>query len=204
MNIKDKIIQYLIKAYNPESILMYGSFVDGSNNENSDFDALIIADSTTKHDSTVIEGTTLDVFVYSPEIFQSDYSIEDFLQVFDGVIVLDKNGLVTKLKRSVELYLEEKQNKSEEEHRQDIDWCHKMIKRTLRKDCEGYYRWHLLLTESLQIYCDAKKIPWFGPKKAIQKMALIDSSGYQLYSLAVKEFTSESLIDWIAFIEKVE
>ena len=43
MRSTDKIIDYLEKTYQPESIIVYGSFADGSANLNSDFDALIIA-----------------------------------------------------------------------------------------------------------------------------------------------------------------
>ena len=42
MRSTDKIIDYLEKTYQPESIIVYGSFADGSANLNSDFDALII------------------------------------------------------------------------------------------------------------------------------------------------------------------
>lgn len=34
----DKIINYICQKYEPLSIIVYGSYADGSNNENSDFD----------------------------------------------------------------------------------------------------------------------------------------------------------------------
>ena len=52
---RDTIIKYLIETYSPDAIIVYGSFVDGSANEHSDFDALVIANSSKKHDSSVIE-----------------------------------------------------------------------------------------------------------------------------------------------------
>lgn len=146
---------------------------------------------------------TLDVFVYSPETFRKAYSVDGFLQVFDGCIVIDKNGVAEELKNRVLRYLEEQQPKTTEEIRQEIVWCRKMIRRGMRRDCEGYYRWHLLLIESLEIYNDARHIPWFGPNKAIQNIRRNDPAAYQLYSLAVKEFTQKSLEDWIDFIEMV-
>lgn len=43
MEIADRIIDYLKETYQPEAIIAYGSFADGSANSNSDFDALVIA-----------------------------------------------------------------------------------------------------------------------------------------------------------------
>ena len=42
MRSTDKIIDYLEKTYQPESIIVYGSFADGSANLNSDFDVLLL------------------------------------------------------------------------------------------------------------------------------------------------------------------
>ncbi|MDU5083361.1 nucleotidyltransferase domain-containing protein [Tissierella carlieri] len=36
----DKIITYLNDKYKPHTIMVYGSFADGSNNTHSDYDAL--------------------------------------------------------------------------------------------------------------------------------------------------------------------
>lgn len=42
------IIKYIMETYSPEAIIVYGSYADGSANENSDFDALVITDSVKK------------------------------------------------------------------------------------------------------------------------------------------------------------
>ena len=70
-----------------EAIITYGSYADGSANENSDFDALLIAESSVTHDSSVICDTVLDVFVYSPDVFETEYNPEEFVQLFDGKMV---------------------------------------------------------------------------------------------------------------------
>ena len=46
------IVRYLKEKYQPETILVYGSFADGSNNRNSDFDALVITEQGRGHDSS--------------------------------------------------------------------------------------------------------------------------------------------------------
>ena len=89
----EKIVGYLKKAYQPDAVIVYGSFADGSANLNSDFDALIIAGKEKAHDSSIADGVVLDVFVYPAETFSADYDPEEFVQVWDGKIVLDEHGI---------------------------------------------------------------------------------------------------------------
>ena len=138
----DKIIQYLREKYRPESIIVYGSFADGSAGENSDFDALVIADCECAHDASVMEGTVLDVFVSPPETFLAAYDPEEFVQTFDGEILLDERGIAAQLKSRVCDYIAQYPQKTEQEIFQEIAWCEKMFLRTKRGDTEGYYRWH--------------------------------------------------------------
>ena len=106
MKSTDKIIDYLKKTYQPESIIVYGSFADGSANLNSDFDALIIAGKEKLHDSSFVDGVVLDVFIYPPDQFLSEYDPAEFAQVWDGKIILDKNGMGGWLKKNVLDYIE--------------------------------------------------------------------------------------------------
>ena len=94
----DVIINRLIEKYQPDAIIVYGSFSDGSENQNSDFDALVIADCEKQHDDSVIENIVLDVFVYPTKTFRDDYDPEEFVQVFDGKIILDKSKTAARLK----------------------------------------------------------------------------------------------------------
>ena len=58
----ESIITYLKQKYQPLGIIVYGSFADGSNNANSDFDAVLITKSGEKgHDNSLINGIELDV-----------------------------------------------------------------------------------------------------------------------------------------------
>ena len=53
----ESIIEYLKQKYQPRGIVVYGSFADGSNNQNSDFDALVITELGEKgHDNSIING----------------------------------------------------------------------------------------------------------------------------------------------------
>lgn len=65
------------------------------------FDALIIAGKEKTHDSSIVDGVVLDVFVYPTETFSADYDPEEFVQVWDGKIVLDEHGIAGQLKAKV-------------------------------------------------------------------------------------------------------
>lgn len=65
------------------------------------FDALIIAGKEKAHDSSIVDGVVLDVFVYPAETFSADYDPVEFVQVWDGKIVLDEHGIAGQLKAKV-------------------------------------------------------------------------------------------------------
>lgn len=203
MNVTDTIISYLKDTYCPEAIITYGSFVDGSANENSDFDALVISDHVRKHDSSVICNTVLDVFVYPLDVFQSEYNPEEFAQIYDGKIILDKSGIAERLQKRVLDYIEHMPLKTDDEVQQEIAWCEKMLSRTIRGDSEGYYRWHWLLFDSLEIYFDVKHLHYHGPKKALQYMAQTDADTFHIYSLALKDFSWQHLSEWISCLKSL-
>ena len=78
---------------------------------------------------------------------------------------------------------------------QQIAWCKKMLARTSRADTEGYYRWHWLLLDSLEIYMDAKRLYYHGPKKALRAMAQMDAS--VPYLLALKNLRKRFRNGWL-------
>lgn len=203
MEIVEKIISYLKETYSPDAIIIYGSFADGSANEHSDFDALVIADRDKLHDSSVIDGTILDVFVYPSNTFRSAYDPEEFVQVADGKIVLDKNGAARRLQKQVLSTIEHTQKKTANEIQQEISWCEKMVLRTMRHDAEGYYRWHWVLTDSLEIYCDIQGFRYLGPKKTLRLMEHTDKEAFRIYSEALRYFEREHLSEWISYLKRL-
>lgn len=203
MEIAGRIIDYLIETYQPDAIITYGSFADGSANENSDFDALVVANHEKMHDSSVIDGIILDVFIYPTDMFRSPYDPEAFVQVWDGKIVLDKYGIADRLQKQVLAFLEHAPKKTADEIQQEIRWCEKMLLRTTRNDAEGYFRWHWVLSDSLEIYCDVKGLYYYGPKKALRRMEQTDHEAFQIYSNALMSFERERLSDWISYLKHI-
>ena len=199
----DRIISYLKKTYTPDAIIIYGSFADGSADENSDFDALVIADHDIMHDSSVIGGIILDAFIYPADTFRSEYDPEEFVQVWDGKIVLDRNGTADLLKKRGLAYIECMPQKTRDEIQQEISWCEKMVLRTMRDDAESCYRWHWVLFDSLEIYCDVKGLHFYGPQKALRLMEQTDEEAFRVYSKALKVFKREHLSEWVRYLKRI-
>ena len=199
----EQVIAYLKQTYNPLSILVYGSFADGSHSANSDFDALVISESHPPfHDVSFVNGIQLDVFVYPRSCFEADVNYENFIQLFDCRIAADTEDIGRKLKDGVLSYLAGLPKKSPEEIRSDTAWCRKMLLRTRRGDAEGMFRWHWLLVDSLEIFCGMAGHPYFGPKKSLRWMKQEHPEAYTLYTDALTHFEFQAAERWVDFLER--
>lgn len=198
----EQIIRYIQQEYNPLSVILYGSYASGTNNLNSDFDALVISSNHEQfHDTSFVDGIQLDVFVYPSSYFELDYDCEDFIQIFDGQIIIDSEDIGKTLKANVQEYLQSRPNKASAEIQASIDWCLKMFERVKRCDCEGMFRWHWVLIDSLEIFCDIMQHPYFGPKKSLKWMKEFYPDAYHCYKKALQNFNMNSLEEWIMYIK---
>ena len=200
---KNRLTEYLIKKYNPESMIVYGSYADGTAGDESDFDALLIGGNKKLHDSSSVENVTLDVFVYPSGYFDSEYEIDEIVQIFDGDIILDKDGTATKIKAAANEYINSLPPRSDIENRENVNWCFKMMNRAARNDAEGLFRRHLVLTDSLMIYYDILRKRYFGPKKALRMMENEDPASYALYFAALGGRSLKSLENWLKHLENM-
>ena len=73
----------------------------------------------------------------------------------------------------------------------------------MRGDAEGYYRWHWLLVDSLEIYFDVKGLHYYGPKKALRLLEQTDQEAFRIYTKALQEFKHERLSDWIFHLKSI-
>lgn len=198
----ERVIKYIKDKYNPLCIILYGSYADGTNNLNSDFDALVIAaDHEQFHDTSFVDGVPLDVFVYPSMYFEGEYECEDFVQIHDGRIITDSNGIGKTLQENVRAYLRKLPVKSSEEIQASVDWCVKMFERAKRGDCEGMFRWHWVLIDSLEIFCDIMHHPYFGPKKTLKWMEEKHPESFDCYRKALQNLDMECLEEWVNLIE---
>lgn len=195
----EKIVDYIKSKYRPDTLMVYGSYADGSNNENSDFDALAIGKGLPiSHDDSLVLGVKLDLFLYPTEHFTGGYDIQDFAQIHDGRIVLDSGGLGRRLVEEAKAYVESFSPKPADELAAEVSWCEKMCLRAERGDTEGFYRWHWLLVDSLEIYFDVIGRRFLGPKKGLKWMREHDERGFALYHDAVADLSGEALGCWVA------
>lgn len=198
----EQIISYIKQHYDPLSILLYGSYANGTNNLNSDFDALVIArDHERFHDTSFVDGIQLDVFVYPAAYFDGGFDCEDFVQIYDASIVLDKDGRGKELQTKVLSYLRSRPEKSQADLDASVDWCVKMLHRVQRGNAEGLFRWHWVLVDSLEIYCDLLRQPYRGPKKALRWMEDTHPEDFSCYKSALEHFTVDNLERWITRIK---
>lgn len=198
----EPITEYIKQKFNPLSIILYGSYANGTNNLNSDFDALVISyDHEPFHDTSFVNGIPLDVFVYPVSYFDGDFDCNDFIQIFDGKIILDHEGRGKALQTKVLSYLQNRPQKSKAEIDANVDWCIKMLARAKRCDAEGMFRWHWVLIESLEIFCDVMRYSYWGPKKSLIWMQENHPAAFVCYKKALTDFSTESLENWITYIK---
>ncbi len=197
----ERIKTFLTDRYNPISLIVYGSYADGTAGLHSDFDALLIYDGPSVHDSSIVEGITLDVFCYSRNAFCVAFEPKDFVQIWDGIILLDQDGTAKKLQKAVISYIGSIPKKSRQEITQSISWCEKMLRRASRGDAEGFYRWHWLLSESLEIYFDILGEYYYGPKKSLSKLRTERPSDFAAYEYALECFSFDALVAWVACLK---
>lgn len=200
----EQIIEYIKQNYEPISIIVYGSYADGSKNDHSDFDALVISKNYKKyHDVSFVGETQLDVFIYPSTYFDYEINWEEFVQIFDGQIIMDTKEYGKSLKNRVLEYIDKIPCKSKEEIATQIQWCKKMLLRTKRNDAEGMFRWHWMLVDSLEIFCEAMHYPYWGPKKSLTWMKKQHPEAFECYANALFHFDVVAVENWINYLEKL-
>lgn len=196
---KEKILDYIKKTYNPTTIFLYGSYYNKTYNENSDFDSLIIVDKKDKdHDDSIIEGVELDLFIYTKNEIDR-LPREVFTTLKDSSIICD-DGFGEKLKNRVVEYVRKNSTRSEQQKEFIRSYIKKMCKRIEKDDLEGKFRAVALLNESLEDYYIFHNIFYFGPKKAIKYIKENDPVGYEILSDALTHTYSKTVIRWAKYI----
>jgi len=197
-----EILQTLAERYDPLALIVYGSFAEGSDTLFSDFDALVITrEGEKRHDCSFVHGVQLDVFVCPRAALENDFKPEDYVQIYDGKILLDDHGLAEGLIQKVNAWLDSQAAKSREELSADVSWCEKMLRRAGNSDAEGAFRRHWLLVESLEIYTALRGWRYLGPKKALRQLQTRDKNAYRLYAEALADTDPEALAAWVEQIK---
>ena len=77
-----------------------------------------------------------------------------------------------------------------------------MSARAKRCDCEGLFRWHWVLIDSLEIFCNIMQQPYLGPKKSLKWMEKAQPEAFDCYKKALQHFRMDDLNEWIGYIKK--
>lgn len=184
--LKEDVYRYLVDTYKPKAVLFMGSYMDGTADEFSDFDCVIIVPSKTQaRDESVIDGVMLDCDIYSVEEVLTEEPQTNALKCHDAEIVLD-DGIGMIFKAKVKLKLEETRVTTPEEKQQIRCWMEKTSKRSFMADDNGNFRAVMLLWESLPYYFMLRDLDYFGGKKAIRYLKVNDPKGYDLLHKALE------------------
>lgn len=199
-----EVVSYIRRQYEPMAMIVYGSYADGTNNEHSDFDALVIARTHPyTHEVSHIAGVALDVFVYPKAHFDAAWDYDAFLPLSEGTILFDTDGVAQRVQNEVIRFLNAQPHQSAEEVRSEVAWCQKMLLRAERGDVEGAFRRHWVLTDSLEIFCDAVHHRYTGPKKTLRWMQQEYPQAFALYQCALQETGMLHLKRWITHLRSL-
>ena len=195
---REDIIHAIDMEYAPDALIVYGSYADGTEGQDSDFDALAVGPGLPElHDTRVVCGVRLDLFVYPLERFDGEFDAGEIEQILGGRAVIDRSGIGARLLEAVAAHAAGYVPKDRREIEEALAWCDKMLVRACRGDAEGYYRWHWLLTDSLEICFDALKLRYPGPKKALRWLRDNRPDLYDRYEAALRGMDAEALRAWI-------
>lgn len=186
--------KYLIDKYNCHSIILYGSYANGDYTDESDVDVVCFCDEVeNQNDTTFLQHRQLDAWIYNTEKMKD---VEEFLHTRDGEILLDRSGFCEGfLEKITEVYNNGPKLLSDTEKEFLKSWLQKMLNRSQKGDVEGNFRFHWMLTDSLEIYFKIKGLWYLGSKKSIKWLYDNDRDMYLLYEGAFRKHSTQSDIE---------
>lgn len=197
------ILKYLNEKYEPHTIIVYGSFINGSYTPESDFNVVLVSDTARKsNDTSVVNDVQLDAYIYNTRDIVESYSPAELIQIYDGNILLDEKGYGKFIVEDVQKYLHETARKSEGEKLYLRAWVQKMARRAEQPGAEGLYRLHWLLAESLEVYFNLHDLAYYGPKKSLLWLKENRSEDYELYLSALENCSVKRLKQWLRIVVK--
>lgn len=197
-SIIENIRDYLKEQYNWHSIILYGSFANGTYTDESDIDIICFCDNILKkNDTTIINKRQLDAWMYDTNMMAKQ---EELLHIHGGKILLDEKDLCTRLLANIEeLFNEGARKLTLEEINLQKNWLKKMLNRAKKGDIEGNFRYHWMLVDSLEIYFGIKGLWYLSPKKSLYWLKENDRNAYKLFNDALNINSSFEKIENLIF-----
>lgn len=197
---KEKILIDLVekikKEYRCKTIILYGSYADGTYIETSDLNIVCFAEVENMiTDTSIFGGIQLDLWVYPMDCLNG---YETLGKLYEGRILYEVDNIGSKLLEKIKTHVEREFEVSKEEIERLKSWCYKIINRIAVGDIEGNYRKVWLMNDLLPIYFQMKKKWFLGPKKSLRwleendkKMYLMFEKLYKGDEKALKEIVEE-------------
>ncbi|WP_217561219.1 nucleotidyltransferase domain-containing protein [Paenibacillus sp. GbtcB18] len=185
-----KAVDYLSDKYEGHSVILYGSYANGDFTEESDLDLMIFSDFNFKrNDTSRIDGLLLDAWIHPTS------SMDDparFLHIHDSVIVTDSRGLAAPFLEKIQsIFAKGPEKLGPDEADFQKAWLQKMLKRAGKGDAEGDFRYHWMLTDSLEIYFKLKGRWYWGPKKSLKWLEQHEPGTYLLFRKALSPLAGQ-------------
>jgi predicted nucleotidyltransferase len=181
----EKVKEYLIRKYDCHLIIIYGSYARNEYTKESDVDIICFSDKDNpENDTSMFLGRQLDVWIYNTNKIKET---DEYLRIMGGKILLDKNNLGNEFLERINKKYEEGPKKLKEEKKLFLkSWLIKMLNRAKKGDCEGNYRLHWLLIDSLEIYFNLNDKWYLGPQKSLKWLKENDKETFLLYDNALR------------------
>ena len=174
--------QILEEKYGCHTIILYGSYAQGSADSTSDVDMLGVTDSITrtKRHAEKWRGIYLDLFIFpESKLEKADPSS---MYLLTGRVLKEKDGQGTKfLNQLRELEKSGFEELAEDEIMARKVWARKMFERAKRGDPEGNYRRMWLTITQLEDYFHIRKLWYRGSKQSLKWLQDNDTETYDLF-----------------------
>ena len=97
-----EIVRMIVKGYDPEKIILFGSFASNTQKDNSDLDLFIIKNTDESYFNRMRKvrnmihpyPCAIDLFVYTPDEFENNKHIQSLLPFIvneNGVVLYERN-----------------------------------------------------------------------------------------------------------------
>lgn len=168
-DIVKKALAFIDEKYDAETVLLYGSFSQGTNTPSSDIDMLVFAKVSEKcHESAQIAGHALDAWIY-PHEWSDDVDLS--IHILPFISLKDRLNLSKKIEdRIVEERRKRAESLTQGELMQTAAWIEKMLQRSDSNSVESNYRYNWLLNDFPELYCNFRGIYYEGPVKTIRRI----------------------------------
>ena len=192
------ILQYLLQTHDPRAIIVVGSYADNSFDETSDFDAWIFGrdPDRVRLDTSVVNHVPLCVKIYPPRSYET--ADPEVMKVFAGAaIAYDPEGLARKFLDRVQESLSRYPCLSPQDKRKKIGILKSLLCRARKQDFDGDHRGHMLLSDSLETWCDLSDRIYLGTRKTLRMMEQEDPESAAIYRRALRSFAVEDMQAWV-------